>query len=196
MWSSSSIASSPRLAWPVRRPACWRYPPRRRWRGVLFTLTVTGTALAGATFAFSPALPISSPVIDPSGTSATSTVSPDASVKGYYTLIATNQIGHSSMTPQTGFRVGVKAFNTISIPGDNPNVDPDGDGLTNAQELTAGSDPLHPDTDGDGYLDGLEVLYGPSAERRKHSHHLVLRPQREQPGVSLDNQISPPPVPP
>ena len=35
--------------------------------------------------------------------------------------------------------------------------DQDGDGLTNAEEATAGTDPLNPDTDGDGYNDGEEV---------------------------------------
>lgn len=35
--------------------------------------------------------------------------------------------------------------------------DPDGDGLTNAQEAALGTDPLSADTDGDGLLDGDEV---------------------------------------
>ncbi len=35
--------------------------------------------------------------------------------------------------------------------------DDDGDGLTNAEENTLGTDPLLEDTDGDGVLDGLEV---------------------------------------
>ncbi len=42
-----------------------------------------------------------------------------------------------------------------------PNTDEDQDGLTNAQEQAFGTDPLNPDTDGDGLLDGEEVLiYG------------------------------------
>ncbi|MFC1779502.1 thrombospondin type 3 repeat-containing protein [Thermodesulfobacteriota bacterium] len=35
--------------------------------------------------------------------------------------------------------------------------DTDGDGLTDAQEHTLGTDPTNPDTDGDGFLDGNEV---------------------------------------
>ena len=35
--------------------------------------------------------------------------------------------------------------------------DPDQDGLTNAQELALGTDPLDPDTDHDGSNDGQEV---------------------------------------
>ncbi|MDH4471597.1 MAG: CotH kinase family protein [Fluviicola sp.] len=42
----------------------------------------------------------------------------------------------------------------------NPNAGPcdqDGDGLTNAEEATEGTDPTNPDTDGDGINDGSEV---------------------------------------
>lgn len=38
--------------------------------------------------------------------------------------------------------------------------DPDGDGLTNAEEAELGTDPAIADSDGDGYLDGDEVLEG------------------------------------
>ncbi|MCC7386130.1 MAG: DUF4215 domain-containing protein [Deltaproteobacteria bacterium] len=43
---------------------------------------------------------------------------------------------------------------------DGPLVDPDQDGLTNAEEATAGTDPRDSDTDGDGILDGEEVSAG------------------------------------
>lgn len=39
---------------------------------------------------------------------------------------------------------------------DGPLGDPDGDGLTNAEEDECGTDPNNPDTDGDGILDGAE----------------------------------------
>ncbi|GAA4749809.1 hypothetical protein GCM10023350_38680 [Nocardioides endophyticus] len=39
-------------------------------------------------------------------------------------------------------------------------ADPDGDGLTNAQETQYGTDPGNADTDGDGYGDGYEVVNG------------------------------------
>jgi gliding motility-associated-like protein len=39
----------------------------------------------------------------------------------------------------------------------NPVCDADGDGLTNTEEGTAGTNPMNPDTDGDGVLDGEEV---------------------------------------
>ncbi len=44
----------------------------------------------------------------------------------------------------------------------NPTLDCDNDGLTNADELLAGSNPLLPDTDGDGVIDGKEVADGTS----------------------------------
>lgn len=45
----------------------------------------------------------------------------------------------------------------------NPNAGPcdqDGDGLTNAEETTAGTTPTNPDTDGDGINDGDEITNG------------------------------------
>ena len=39
----------------------------------------------------------------------------------------------------------------------DPDGDPDGDGLANAEETAHGTDPHHPDTDGDGLNDGAEV---------------------------------------
>ena len=40
------------------------------------------------------------------------------------------------------------------------NIDPDNDGLTNTDEEFYGTDPLNPDSDGDGYTDGAEVENG------------------------------------
>jgi len=39
-------------------------------------------------------------------------------------------------------------------------IDSDCDGLTNAEEKLYGTDPNNPDTDGDGYSDGVEVKSG------------------------------------
>ena len=53
-------------------------------------------------------------------------------------------------------------------PDQFPDDDPDADGLTNAEEVSMGTDPANPDTDGDGVNDGDEVdegtnpTYGPS----------------------------------
>jgi len=46
---------------------------------------------------------------------------------------------------------------SITVTNDWPTADCDGDGLTNADEITAGTDPLNPDSDGDGVTDGQEV---------------------------------------
>lgn len=53
-------------------------------------------------------------------------------------------------------RVGYYLADKYVIDG----YDLDGDGLTNAQELAAGTDPRNADTDGDGMPDGWEVNHG------------------------------------
>ncbi len=49
----------------------------------------------------------------------------------------------------------------VSVTMIDCNVDTDGDGLTDFDEVTnTGTDPNNPDTDGDGYGDGAEVTFG------------------------------------
>lgn len=45
----------------------------------------------------------------------------------------------------------------VSVTGEDPNGDPDGDGLTNKEEKQLGTNPKVADTDGDGLNDGQEV---------------------------------------
>jgi YD repeat-containing protein len=149
------------------------------------TFTVGGANLTGATFGFvlSPivvgtvsipvelvesmepeccanAITVGSVSIAPDGTSATITIVISGNAKGRFTLVGTNAAGSSDPTPKLRFLPGTAAFDTLTVPGSDPNADPDGDGLTNAQEIALGTDPLNPDTDADGYPDGLEVALG------------------------------------
>lgn len=57
---------------------------------------------------------------------------------------------------------GLTDADEINIYGTNPlNPDTDGDGLTDGDEINIyGTDPLNPDTDGDSYSDGDEVRSG------------------------------------
>ena len=48
----------------------------------------------------------------------------------------------------------------ITYSGATRGVDTDGDFLTDERELELGTDPNNPDSDGDGYLDGIEVANG------------------------------------
>ncbi|HXH23922.1 MAG TPA: hypothetical protein VNI78_01660 [Vicinamibacterales bacterium] len=53
--------------------------------------------------------------------------------------------------------LGADPFDAASKPAPNPAGDTDADGLPSALEVTLGTDPALPDTDGDGLLDGVEV---------------------------------------
>jgi gliding motility-associated-like protein len=54
-----------------------------------------------------------------------------------------------------------QASSPVSVTMIDCNVDTDGDGLTDFDEVTnTGTDPNNPDTDGDGYGDGAEVTFG------------------------------------
>lgn len=54
---------------------------------------------------------------------------------------------------------GLLAFSPMRDPNlvNNPNADPDGDGVSNAQENAMGTDPYCSDTNGDGFSDGLYI---------------------------------------
>ncbi|NBS79415.1 DUF5011 domain-containing protein [bacterium] len=75
----------------------------------------------------------------------------DTSTVGIYTLTytATDVAGN----------LAVPVTRTVNVVLD-PTGDEDGDGLTNGQELTLGTDPYKKDTDGDGVNDPVEIADG------------------------------------
>ncbi|MCP3870334.1 MAG: hypothetical protein GY703_20030, partial [Gammaproteobacteria bacterium] len=117
-------------------------------------LQVTGHHLGGADYSFSPGgtpgLTINSAVTDPQAKAASLSVMADSNAVGVFTLVATIADGSSSF-------VGTKANTLRTLDG---NLDDDNDGLSNAEEIALGADPLNHDSDGDGIPDGIEHLLG------------------------------------
>lgn len=154
---------------------------------------VTGTNLNGSTFSFIPiftpsAITIASAVINPSGSSAALSLIINANAAGSFVLVATITAGSSNAFPSAGNSLTV--FN-LTLAGDE-----DDDGLTNADEVARGTDPLIFDTDGDGFPDGLEVALG------SNPLSAVSVPNINSPGeavgltFSLLNGVSPAPTQP
>ena len=121
------------------------------------TVTVTGTNLTGASFVFQPAgvpaaIGISNVLVNAAGTSATMSLTPQASVYGSFTLVATTGTGASSPVAAPG--------NTFSVISNNPTIDSDGDGIPDVVELVIGSNPLVASTSGTGIPDGWALYFG------------------------------------
>jgi hypothetical protein len=103
---------------------------------------ITGTTLNGSTFSFSPAsspsITVPSSSINPTGTSATLTVSVPARVFGTFALVATNIAGNSNTT--------ITPVNRFTTVDPSSRADTDGDGFPDAIEAEFGSDPLDPNS--------------------------------------------------
>jgi len=182
------------------RPFITSVIPKSVLAGATTQVTISGNNLGGSTFVFSPTgITVSNVVANVAGTAATMKLSVAQAAKGHFTVVATNPAGASDATPILGFVRGSGAFNTISVSGTSGSADADGDTLTNTQELGAGTDPVNPDTDADGYQDGLEVtlISDPLDEASKPKIQQSVQPPAFT--FSLLNALNPtgasPPVP-
>lgn len=122
---------------------------------IIPNFVVTGVNLSGSIFSLVPALSppaatVGTAFINPTGTSATLSISVGANAVGTFVIVASRAGLSSSLIPTTA-----NSFRILS-----PTADEDHDGLTNAQEVGLGTDPFKSDTDGDGFPDGVEVLAG------------------------------------
>jgi len=154
--ASTTISSVGFVVEPI--PVISSISPRNAVANTAFTIFVTGASFTGSTFSFQPAftpplITIGSVSINTDGTGATIGVTTSTTAHGKFTLTATNASGSSSPFPTSA--------NSLSVVNASAsNVDSDGDGLSDAQEIMLGTDPFNPDTDGDGFSDGVEVASG------------------------------------
>jgi len=56
-------------------------------------------------------------------------------------------------------------------------LDPDNDGLTNLEEYQTGANPLNPDSDGDGYTDGQEIIFAQNPTKKATSPYADVGPK-------------------
>ncbi len=129
------------------------------------SMTVKGANLIGATLAFSPStISITNTTIASDGTSATLSLGIPGTAIGTFVLVASSPAGSTGTTLTQDDR--------FTVVDPNSTADTDGDGLSDVQEATLGTDPLNADTDGDGFSDGVEVAsrsdpLNPLSERQK-----------------------------
>lgn len=131
------------------------------------TLQVTGANFVGAAFSFAPLLQPPAVTVGPAqisadGTTATLPITVAASARGRFTLLGTNTFGGSDTTPTAG--------NTLT--------------LINAQDDA--------DSDGDGFPDGLELLFGSDPANSASIPSLTTRGDVRSATVSVSNTALPP----
>jgi outer membrane protein OmpA-like peptidoglycan-associated protein len=68
----------------------------------------------------------------------------------------------------------------LTVVGESPSADPDGDGLTNKEEKQLGTNPKVADTDGDGLTDGAEV---------KETHTNPLKADSDGDGLNDGDEV-------
>ena len=83
-----------------------------------------------------------------------------ASVAGIVSNVETGTYSFVAFAYDDG---GNSATSRVEVAVLEPGEDPDGDGLTNAEEFAAGTDPFSVDTDGDGIPDREELRIGTNA---------------------------------
>ncbi len=139
-----------------------------------------GANFAGASFTlapmFAPSHNIANVVVAPAGNAASMTLTVSPSAAGTLVLVATNATASSDLFPSA-------ANSMVVLPASN--ADGDFDRLTNQQELTAGTDPLNPDTDGDGYSTASKSRWGRTRWTRE------ARPRPRIPFAKLPGFVSP-----
>ena len=88
---------------------------------------------------------------------ATTTATPSATVTVTSTVTVTATVTATATTEADRSADLFDFRNSEESEADSPSIDRDKDGLNDEEEKSYGTNPLHPDTDSDGLLDGYEV---------------------------------------
>lgn len=141
---------------------------------------VHGHNLSGATFtilpAFSPPIiAVTASQVAGDGRSATLSMALTPNIQGSFVVIATGPTGVSDAMPSPA--------NTFTILASGV-TDEDRDELSNAEEISRGTNPFLLDTDGDGFTDGFEVVVGTNPLDAESTPTLASFPPSSREGLS------------
>lgn len=151
------------------------------------SITVSGANLSGSGFTVMPTFPspivtFGAPQANAAGTSAVVPVSVAASAKGTFVVVATNAAGSSNSVASAG--------NTVTIINASSDLDSDGDGFPDGLESLYGADPLDPTSTPDFSSHG-DVIRAVSVVNTTSAQFPAMSQTLISSAVSVANTVAP-----